>query len=130
MNHGSNNRPAFLRRHLQSRSLKNNLARLATILVVGTLGMYLLRTGHAATVPVSSEAENGSIAGDAGSILDDSASGSKAVVFGSGIAPTDLQVFTGGNNIALVWNVPAQAVKNIQVWRNNAQIATVAPSSS
>jgi hypothetical protein len=45
-------------------------------------------------------------------------------------APTNLQAFTGGNNIALVWSMPQASVQSIQVYRNNLLVTTVTPNAS
>jgi hypothetical protein len=111
------------------RILRKRPAQVVFALMIAALGAYLLQTAHAATFSVSSEAESGTLSGSASIISDPSASGSSAVTFGSSLTPTNLQVFTGGNNIALVWDMPTSPIQSVEVFRNNQQVATVSPSS-
>lgn len=109
---------------------KSVAIRVVSVLAIAVLGIYLLRNSYAAPSAVSVQAENGVLSSDASTTDDSGASGGRAVAFSLSPPPTDLQVFTGGNNIALVWDMPAQPVKSIQVYRNGVQVATVAPSSN
>lgn len=106
-----------------------NFVRALAVVAVAVLGAFLLHISHAATPNTAPEAESGTLA-DGASVIDDAnASGGQGVMFGS-ITPSNLQVVTGGNNIALVWDMPGIAVQSVQVWRNNTQVATVTPNSS
>lgn len=109
---------------------RSRIVQAVSVLAVAALGAYLLGSGHAATTVPSIEAESGTISDDAGVTTDSSASGGSAVIFGAGVTPTNLQAFTGGNSIALVWDMPSGTVQNVQVWRNNQQVATITPNSS
>ncbi len=109
--------------------------------VFAVIGWLLLLAAHAATgdnQPADISPQLGAICGNASKISDSSAIGGSAVQFGVGSTPcaaaastmpTNLQVFTGGDNIALVWDMPADPVQGVQVWRDGTQIATVTPSS-
>jgi hypothetical protein len=56
---------------------------LLTVAVIAVSGVYLLARSHAATSPVSAEAEAGTLAGSAVLLDDATASGNKAVRFGA-----------------------------------------------
>ena len=70
---------------------------------IGFVGVYGVK---AATFAVNTEAENGTLSGNAVLTGDATASGGNSVAFGKNIAPTtpsELKTFTGGASIALRW---------------------------
>lgn len=104
------------------------------ISVFAFLGVIWLQAGRAATELISTEAENGTRTGQA--IIDTKANASngKVVTFGNPQpsllkAPTNLKAITGGNNIALLWDMPDGKIKNIEVYRNDVKVATVTPGT-
>lgn len=80
-------------RHLRDRAAW--LRAIATILVVGGLGAAYLTSSHAATNATQTEAENGTISGNAAAIDDNGASGGRAVRYGGGTANTAKPVLVG-----------------------------------
>lgn len=62
---------------------RQRLTAALSVLVVAVLGVYFLGASHAATFATSSEAENGTISGNASTVSDSNASGGSAVKFGS-----------------------------------------------
>jgi hypothetical protein len=66
------------------RRLQNRQALLVAALVFGVIGTYLLANSNALTPTASLEAEDGTVSGSAGVVTSASASGGKAVKFGSG----------------------------------------------
>lgn len=102
-------------------------ALLAAVLF-GVAGLLVVRISNAETLVSDAEAETGVIAGAASKANDGTASASQSVVFGNATpAPSNLQAITGGNSIAVLWDMPRYGVKSVEVYRNNAQIGTVTP---
>lgn len=103
----------------------------------GLLGIIGLRASRADSFTVSSEAESGIVTGNAAKITDSHTSGSQAVKFGAAqmprsiAAPYRFQAITGGNSIAVVWtaSIGSSKIKNYEVYRNDAKIATVTPGT-
>lgn len=122
---------------------------LAALVIFGCIGSWLLHASHATTQNHSQEAESGTSSGQLSVTSDTSASNGQSVRFGLDSLPddmpTNLQAFTGGNTIALVWNMPASAhesipsnnqyqpiattVRDVKVFRNNSQVATITPNN-
>lgn len=122
------------RRHKPHHTLQafivRNVRYVLALLVFAALGLLVIRLGGAATFVTSSEAETGTVAGAASKISDPATSNGQAVVFGSTTpAPTNLKAITGGNSIALLWDMPRRGVKQVEVFRNNAKVATVTPGT-
>lgn len=94
------------------------------------LGLLALRLGGAATFVSSSEAENGTTAGIASRVNSNDTSGGQSIAFGiSTPAPSNVKAITGGNSIALIWDMPKKFVKEVEVYRNNTKVATVTPGT-
>lgn len=70
--------PAYWRKHF-----RRELLRPLVFLLIAGMGIYFLASSHAASYVGSQEAENGTVAGGASVVSDSSASGGKAVKFGS-----------------------------------------------
>lgn len=99
------------------------------VIIVGLTGYAMLRMSHAATNAVSSQAETGQLAGNYSIDTSADAAGgtANAVSFGTGTvipAPSNLEAVTGGDSVALLWDLPADATKT-EVYRNNSLVATV-----
>lgn len=85
---------------------------------------------RAASFVLDSEAESGVVSGSATKVALPAASAGQAVTFGTAMeAPSSLKVHTGGDSIAIVWRVPRQEFKAIEVFRNDTKIATVSPNT-
>jgi hypothetical protein len=106
------------------------LAIIAVMAFVGFVGIYGIK---AATYVAKSEAEVGTITGNAALSVDATASGSNSVAFGKNAAPTapaTIKALTGGTSIAVVWLASlSSGVKNYEVYRNNVKVATVTPGT-
>jgi len=101
---------------------------IAAALVFGMVGVLVLQLTSAETFVNSAESESGSISGAASKINDNTASNGQSVSFGAAIpAPTNVQAITGGNSIALLWDMPRFGVKSVEVYRNDAKVATIMP---
>ncbi|HSW79414.1 MAG TPA: ricin-type beta-trefoil lectin domain protein [Candidatus Saccharimonadales bacterium] len=122
---------ALNRRNSHFLDLSNlNFRKVLIIILIGIVGFSAIQAIKAATYGTGGEAESGTLSGNASTKNDANASNSSAVTFGAYITPSNLQAFTGGNNIALVWDMPSGPVQSIQVYRDNQQIATVSPTAS
>jgi len=109
-----------------------SVARNALIIATcGGLGYWSLMNAGATTFFDSSEAEQGALAGNSTLNSDTTASNRAAVGFGTYItAPTHVKAYTGGDSIAVVWEMPKTGkVQSIQIFRNGGQIATVTPGT-
>jgi hypothetical protein len=96
--------------------------------VMAFIGIQLLRAaGHI----VSTEAESGTVAGNAGKVNDVTASGGQTVAFGhTPSAPARVKAITGGNSIAVVWEASVSPnIKNYEVYRNGSKVATITPGT-
>jgi hypothetical protein len=117
------------RKKLKKRLL-NRYGRYAMVAVLmGIVGVSLIRLGFASSNAGSVEAESGNLSGAAVRAIDETASGGQTVVFGAIAPPVNLQAITGGDSIALVWDMPTYGVKNVEVYRNDVKVATVTPYS-
>lgn len=98
--------------------------------VVAGLGLYFTSGLRAATFSANSEAETGTLAGNASVQQQASgASGNASVLFGgiaAALAPANLQTITGGNSVAILWDMAPGAAKT-EVYRNNTLVATATP---
>lgn len=94
------------------------------------LGIQSLR---AATYAVPQEAETVQPVGNASVVDDAEASGGKVVRFGGAAtvvsAPTNVVARTGGNSIALIWDLPASGSSSTEVFRNGTKVATITPGT-
>lgn len=95
--------------------------------VFGILGLIWMQVSNAATSTQGYEAESGIRAGAA---IEDTtkagASGGKSVTFGAvQAAPINLAAFTGGDSIALVWDLPPGNIKETEIYRNDTKVASV-----
>lgn len=120
--------------HKRQLALKNGLIRrygryLIIISLIGIIGLVMLQLGAASTIASSFETESGILDGAAAKINDSAASGGQSVGFGAVAAPTNIKAITGGNSIALIWNMPRYGVKNVEVYRNDSKVATVTPDT-
>lgn len=105
------------------------------MLLFAVLGSYFILAGRAASPVVSVEPESGAVSGSAKVTDDANASGGRAITFAAAAdvsAPAGLQVFTGGDSIALTWNpgggtVPAASYK---VYRDGTLLATTTPGGT
>jgi hypothetical protein len=110
--------------------LARSLLVVGVFFVAAFVGIQLLRAaGHI----VSSEAESGTVAGNAAKVNDSSASNGKAVRFGGSgdpSTPSGLITFTGGTSIALRWNTSTSAngIKQYNIYRNGSLVDTVTPT--
>ena len=112
--------------HMPSKRFRYVL--IATAMAVA--GALLLQGLRAASFTLDSEAESGVVSASATKTALAGASGGQAVTFGAAMeAPSSLKVRTGGDSIAVVWRVPRQAFKAIEVFRNDTRIATVLPNT-
>jgi len=130
------------------RSLRQWFTALSLTKALGFVAVFALAglviwAVHAATGSgiLSLTPQSGQLCGNASVVPDNSAIGGSTLEFGTSSSnstpcnttdptPTNLQVFTGGDNIALVWNMPSVSVQSVQVWRDDQQIATVSPNNS
>jgi hypothetical protein len=101
----------------------------AVMIFVGFVGVYGIK---AATYIAKSEAETGTITGNASLNGDATASGGNSVAFGRGngpAAPNTLLTFTGGNSIALRWSesTAISSIKQYNIFRNGTQVGSVTP---
>lgn len=117
--------------------LRRRSVALARAGIVGTcfavIGVLLLQLGSAATYTTVQEVESATAAGQASPIAATNASAGAAMFFGTKTpdAPTNLVAYTGGDSIALRWDIPidtfevANAVKSYEVYRNGSLLKTV-----
>jgi hypothetical protein len=99
-------------------------------LAFGLTGLLIIQFTSAETLVSNSEAETGIVSGAASKINDASASNGLSVSFGATTpAPTNVQAITGGNSIALIWDMPRINVKTVEVYRNNALVSTITPGT-
>jgi hypothetical protein len=99
------------------------------ILGVALIGYAMVRMSHAATNATTAQAEDGQLTGNYSltSRADGAGGTASAVSFGTGIvvpAASNLEALTGGNSIALLWDLPDGIVKT-EVYRNNTLVSTV-----
>lgn len=70
---------------------------LFVFILVACLGVYLIKSGHAATFATSSETESGTTSGNSSVVSDSNASGGSAVKFGASSAGTACNLPGNGN---------------------------------
>lgn len=100
-------------------------------LLFGVVGFVGLRLSHAAAPAALSEAESGTISGNASIMTNaNGASNTQTVAFGSiPMLPSIIKAATGGTSIALVWNKSKSLnVSSYEVYRNGTKVATVTPN--
>ncbi len=106
-----------------------NLWQPAIIVVLFSLGAFLgLRELQAAGFVIDKEVESVQPIGNASIVDDGTASGGKATRFGFN-APSNLVARTGGNSIALLWDLPADSTGSTEIFRNGTKIGTVIPGN-
>lgn len=120
---------AHKRKKLKKRLFSRYGRYAAVAVLMGIVGVGLIRLGFASSSAGSVEAESGNLSGAAVRVVDETASGGQTVVFGAINAPKNLQAITGGNSIALVWDMPTYGIKSVEVYRNDVKVATVVPYS-
>ncbi len=97
---------------------------------IGFVGVYGIR---AATYATNTQAESGTLSGNAALSGDTTASGGNSVAFGktgTPSTPTGLKTFTGGTSIAIRWSgstVNGSTIKQYNVLRNGVQVASITP---
>ena len=108
---------------------------LVGVLVFAVVGTALLIMSLAAT-NLSIEAEDSTRSGKASVVSDAGASGGKALHFGStvvsGIAPTNLRAFVGGDSIALRWKAVDQQLAPVKyhVFRDGTEVSAITVASA
>jgi len=103
---------------------------LIAAIAFAVIGYTVIQLTSAASFVNSSEVETGTIAGAASKVNDSSASNGQAVAFGNGTPiPANVQAITGGNSIALLWDMPRRNVKSVEVFRNDVKVANLTPGS-
>lgn len=108
--------------------------RYAVVLVaVAVVGLLVMQSLRAASFSLDAEAETGTVAGSAVITAVNGASGGQAVSFGANNTvlspPHSVKAITGGDTIAIVWRMPLQTVKSVEVYRDNVRVGVVSPNS-
>jgi hypothetical protein len=99
---------------------------LIAAIALGLIGLATVSLLHAATYSLNNEAESGTVNGNA-SVTDSSgASGNTSVIFGL-TAPYNVKAVSGGDSIALIWDMASIGIQRVEIFRNNTQVGTVTP---
>lgn len=102
------------------------------VVVMALIGFWGIAALRAAAQAAMAEAEDGTLSGSINKTSASGASGanSQTVMFGgTPPSPTNVAALTGGDSIAVVWDMPAPNVKTVDIFRNSTKIGTVSIGS-